>query len=118
MVESYRDLIVWQKSMDVVEEVYNVAKGFPAYERYGLWSQITRAAVSIPANIAEGSRRGSQRDFAHFVAIARGSLGEVETLLMLAVRLRYVTDRTASALLSDLTEISKMLRALRTTLLR
>lgn len=118
MVESYRDLIVWQKSMDVVEDVYQLAKEFPDYERYGLWSQITRAAVSIPANIAEGSRRGSRRDYAQFVAIARGSLGEVETFLMIAERLGYVTTNTASEVLSDLTEISKMLSALRATLLR
>ena len=118
MVESYRDLIVWQRSMDVVEDIYRLASGFPSYERYGLWSQITRAAVSIPANIAEGSRRGSRRDYAQFIAISRGSLGEVETFLLIAVRLGYVNDQDAEPVLSELTEISKMLNALRSSLLR
>lgn len=118
MVDSYRDLVVWKRSMDAVEDVYMLANGFPNYERYGLWSQITRAAVSIPANIAEGSRRGSRRDYAQFVSIARGSLGEVETFLLIAVRLGYISDDRALPLLDDLTEISKMLSALRASLLR
>lgn len=118
MVESYQDLIVWQRSMDSVEGIYQLASGFPEYERYGLWSQITRAAVSIPANIAEGSRRGSRRDYAQFVSIARGSLAELETLLLIAVRLGYVSSASANPLLSGLAEVSKMLGALRTSLLR
>ena len=118
MVDSYRDLIVWQKSMDAVEDVYRLANRFPQYERYGLWSQITRAAVSIPANIAEGSRRSSRREYAQFVSIARGSLSEVETFLLIAERLDYVQSDATASLLADLTEISKMLAGLRNSLLR
>ena len=118
MVESYRDLIVWQRSMDVVEDICRLANDFPSYERYGLWSQITPAAASIPANIAEGSRRGSRRDYAQFISIARGSLGEVETFLLIAVRLGYVSDEEATPVLSELTEVSKMIHALRANLLR
>lgn len=118
VVDSYQDLIVWQKAMDGVEEIYQLASDFPDYERYGLWSQITRAAVSIPANIAEGSRRGSRRDYAQFIAIARGSLGEVETLLMIAVRIGYVSEDRAAPILANLIEISKMLSGLRTRLLQ
>ncbi|CAN5786117.1 four helix bundle protein [soil metagenome] len=117
MVESYQDLIVWNRSMDAVEVVYELANGFPEHERYGLWSQITRAAVSIPANIAEGSRRGGRREYAHFVSIARGSLGEVETFLLIAVRLVYVKDDQTTSVMAELTEISKMLSALRGSLL-
>ena len=80
--------------------------------------RLTRAAVSIPANIAEGSRRGSRRDYAQFVAIARGSLGEVETLLMIAVRLQYVSEQSRRTNTRRFVEISKMLSGLRTSLLQ
>jgi four helix bundle protein len=115
---SHRELVVWRKSMDLAVEVYRVAAGFPAYERYGFTSQLTRAAVSVPANIAEGSGRGSIREYAHFVSIARGSLMETETLIMLAVRLGYATDGQVRPILDLVTEISKMLAVLRGKLLR
>jgi four helix bundle protein len=118
VVESYRDLIVWQKAMDAVEDVYQLAKDFPEYERYGLWSQFTRTAVSIPANIAEGSRRGSRRDYAQFVAVARGSLAEAETFLMISVRLGYIVQKQAEPEFASFDEISRMLNALRASLLR
>jgi four helix bundle protein len=112
MVRSHRELVVWQKGMDLVVEVYRVSSRFPREEVYRLTSQITRAAVSVPANIAEGYGRGQRRDYARFLAIARGSLLETETLLMLAVRLGYLSAEEAQGVLSLVTEVSKMLTRL------
>jgi four helix bundle protein len=112
-VQSYRDLIVWSKAMDLVVEVYRVSVLFPASERWRLIDQISRAVVSVPANIAEGQGRGTAKDFAQFLAIARGSLNETETYLMLAVRLGYLTTDKVEAVLALLIEVSKMLGALR-----
>jgi four helix bundle protein len=109
---SYRDLIVWTKAMDLTEAVYRVARSFPKDEIYRLTSQITRAAVSIPANIAEGNGRATSRDYAHFLAIARGSALEVETLILLAIRLEYITQNQADACLSLTDEVSRMLFAM------
>jgi four helix bundle protein len=111
-VQSHRDLMVWQKSMDLAVLVYGLAEQFPKSETYRLVSQITRAAASVPANIAEGHERGS-REFSHFLSIAKGSLMEVETLLMLAVRLNYVTESESREAFSLITEISKMISVLR-----
>lgn len=90
-VRQYSDLVAWQKAMDLVEEVYKITRGFPKEELYGLTSQLRRAAVSIPSNIAEGQSRGS-RDFMRFLSIAHGSLSESETQLLLALRLGYLTE--------------------------
>ena len=116
-IESHRDLIVWQKAMDMTVEVYRLTGRFPATETYRLTSQITRAAASVPANIAEGFSRGTTRDYAHFLAISKGSLMETETFLMLAIRLNYLNETQASSALSVITEISKMLTVLRNRLL-
>jgi len=102
--------------MDLAVEVYRLSKTFPKDETYRLTAQITRAVASVPANIAEGHARSSARDFAHFVAIAKGSLMETETFLMLAVRLGYVREEAARPVLELVTEISKMLTSLRTRL--
>ena len=112
-VQSYRDLIVWNRAMDLVVEVYRVSALFPASERWRLTDQISRAVVSVPANIAEGQGRATSKDFAHFLAIARGSLNETETYLMLAVRLGYLTTEKIEPALALLTEVSKMLGSLR-----
>lgn len=117
-IESHRDLIVWQKSMDMVVLVYQLAGCFPASENYRLTSQITRAAASVPANIAEGHGRAMTRDYARFISIAKGSLMEVETFLTLAVRLGYLKDDQAKETFSLITEISKMLTSLRNRLLQ
>ncbi len=116
-IESHRDLLVWQKAMDLAVQIYRLASLFPQNEIYRLTSQITRAAASVPANIAEGHARGTRKDYAHFLAIAKGSLMETETFLMLAVRLEYVKEGQANSALSLITEISKMLTAIRTKLL-
>jgi four helix bundle protein len=116
-VESHRDLIVWQKAMDLVVLVYELSAQFPAAEDYRLTSQITRAGVSVPANIAEGYWRSATKDYAHFLAIAKGSLMETETLLMLGVRLKYMTSEAAQPGFELLKEVEKMLTTLRRKLL-
>ncbi|MCU0379159.1 MAG: four helix bundle protein [Bacteroidales bacterium] len=89
-IKSYRDLEVWKKSMDLAVRVYDVTTEFPQAEIYGLSSQLRRAAVSIPSNIAEGSSRNSTKEFIQFLHIANGSLSEIETQLELAVRFNYI----------------------------
>jgi four helix bundle protein len=115
-VQSHRDLIVWQKAMDLAEVVYGLAAKFPKNETFRLGSQATRAAASLPANIAEGNARGTKRDYANFLSVAKGSLMETETFLMLAVRLKYLAQAEASTAFALVTEISKMLTALRNKL--
>jgi four helix bundle protein len=112
-IQSHRDLIVWQKAMDLVVEIYRHADKFPKTETYRLVSQITRAVASVPANIAEGHARSSPKEFAQFLSIAKGSLMETETFTMLAIRLGYLTNEDAAGTLGLITEISKMLTALR-----
>ena len=102
--------------MDLAVQVYRLTGQFPKNEMYRLTSQITRAAASIPANIAEGNARGSRRDYAHFLSVAKGSLNETETFLILALRLGYLREAEAAATLILITEIGKMLTALRARL--
>ncbi len=102
--------------MDLAVEIYRLAAKFPHSETYGLVAQITRAAPSVPANIAEGHARATRRDFANFVAIAKGSLMEAETFLILAVRLGYLAEDEASVAFGLIIENSKMLTALRNRL--
>jgi four helix bundle protein len=111
-VASYRDLIVWQRAMDLVDGVYTCTGTWPTSETYGLTSQVRRAVVSIPANIAEGQSRNGRNEFIHHLGIARGSLSEVETLLLIASRQRFVTDDQLGILLSSATEVGKLLRGL------
>ncbi|TAN51589.1 MAG: four helix bundle protein [Methylococcaceae bacterium] len=116
MVQHYRELIVWQKAMDLVELVYQITRQFPKEELYGLTSQLRRAAVSIPSNIAEGQARKSRAEFRNFLSIAQGSKAEAETQLLIAVRLHYISIEQAAPLLSLLEELSKMLAAIHTKL--
>lgn len=102
--------------MDLTVLVYRLSGGFPATEKYRLVDQITRSAASVPANIAEGHARASKRDFANFLAIAKGSLMETETYLMLSVRLGYLSEPEAQPALALVTEVSKMLTTLRARL--
>jgi four helix bundle protein len=110
-VKSYKDLIVWQKSMDLVV-VYHVTKGFPREELYGLTNQLRRAAVSIPSNIAEGQARNSTAEFKNFLSIARGSLAEVETQLIIAERLNYLGSEKLREIQAVQIEVNKMTNAL------
>jgi four helix bundle protein len=107
MALDYRELEVWQMSMELCEQVYGLVRQFPSDERYALGDQLRRAAVSIPSNIAEGNGRDSKSDYARFLSIARGSLFEVQTQLELAERLNYVT--VSEELKGSITRISKML---------
>ena len=111
-IKSHRDLIVWQKAMDLVESVYSASSSFPKSETYGLTAQIRRAAVSIPANIAEGQGRRLPKEFLYFLANARGSLLELDTHLELALRLGYLQADTYARLLSQLQEVGKILNGL------
>ena len=116
-IRSHRDLVVWQKAMDLTVAVYELARRFPRTEQYGLISQMTRAAASIPANIAEGNgRRGSRREYSHFLGIARGSLMERETYLALALRLGFASDEEASRVLALADEVSRMITTMRNRL--
>jgi four helix bundle protein len=116
MARSHRDLMVWQRSIKLVTAIYEISRCFPDAERYGLTSQLTRAAISVPANIAEGNARGPRRDYAQFVSVARGSLAEAETYLIIAVELGYITESQLASTLQEATEIGKMLTTLRTRL--
>ena len=111
-IKSYRDLTVWRKGMDLVVEVYRLAKKLPAEERYGLTSQMTRAAVSIPANIAEGHGRVHRKEYAQHLSIARGSLMELETHLAIAVRLDYLEKADVLPVWDLAQETGKLLNGL------
>ena len=111
MTKDYRDLIVWQKAMELVEVVYRLMKCFPSDEKFRLCDQLGRAVVSIPSNIAEGNGRESKTEYARFLGIARGSLCETETQLEIARRLGYVAD------LSEIRELALSIRRMLTSLI-
>ncbi len=115
-IKSYQDLEVWQKAMQFVTDCYRVTGEFPKSELYGLTNQMRRAAVSIPSNIAEGQARQYTKEFIQFLAIASGSLAEVETQLLISVRLGYLQEASAGELLESAGSIGRMLRALRKSL--
>jgi len=108
----YRDLKVWQLAMLLAEEAYRLGTGFPKHEVYGLTSQLQRSSVSIPSNIAEGQGRNSPNEFRHFLGIAMGSLAELETQIILAQRLNYITEQQSGKALQLADEIGKMLKGL------
>ena len=111
-VNHYRDLLVWQKSMDIVVRCYRLSSIFPGEERYGLTSQLRRAAVTVPANIAEGHGRSATKPFLNHLSIAMGSLKELETHILIAEKLGYVTETQISKLMEDCMEVGKMLNGL------
>lgn len=111
--QNFRGLRVWQLGMRIAEAAYQLSQQFPKYETYGLGSQIQRAAVSVPANIAEGHATGSTKMFLRHLAIAQGSLAELETHLMLAERIKYCNPVQVKSILTNCTEEARMLRALR-----
>jgi four helix bundle protein len=112
MVKNYADLTVWQKAMDLTAQVYELTKRLPKEEIYGITSQMRRAAISIPSNIAEGHERHSRKEFTHFISIAQGSKAELETQLLLCVRIGYFADTDISDILNLLQEVGKMLTTL------
>ncbi len=111
-VRHYRDLVVWQKAVHWVDAVYAATRGWPNDERFGLTSQVTRAAVSVPSNIAEGCARRSTGDFLRFLSIARGSLAEAETQLIIGGRRGYLSAAEEASLLEAADELSRMLSGL------
>src|SRR6266550_807522 len=107
-IRGYRDLIVWQDSMDLVVTVYRITATFPKEERYSLVNQLRRAAVSVPSNIAEGHGRSRTGDYLRHLSVAVGSLGEVETQVQIARRLEYISQNEEKRLLDACTAIGKM----------
>lgn len=111
-LKSYRDLLVWQKGIDLVVVSYRATASFPKSETYGLTSQIRRAATSIPANIAEGYGRGTRKEYLQFLMIAQGSLKELETHLIVSEKLAYLTAAQSARLLTETEELGRMLGSL------
>ena len=109
---NYKELKVWQKSMDLAEEIYKLTSKLPLDETYGLISQLKRACVSIPSNIAEGQMRHTTKEYINFLCIARGSNAEIETQLLLCHRIKYLSAEQTQNALSLVNEIGKMLNGL------
>lgn len=108
-INTYQDLIVWQVAMDLAEKVYGLVRLLPTEEKFSLSDQMRRAAVSIPSNIAEGHGRNSTKSYIHFLMIARGSKAELETQLLLCVRVGYVTQKQIDPVLAKCDEVGKMI---------
>jgi len=115
-IRSYRDLVVWQRAIDLIAEVYALSAHFPADERFGLTAQVRRAAISVAANIAEGSARATSRDLLNFLSHSRGSLKEAESLLLIAQRLQFATAAQCARAVAIGEETGRMLNALRATI--
>ena len=118
LMKSFRELRVWQKAMNLVENVYLLTRAFPKQEIYGLTSQLRRAAISIPSNIAEGHTREHIKEYLHHLSMAQASLAEVETQLEIATRLKYLEPDQLEASLVEVSSLGKQLYALRNALLR
>jgi four helix bundle protein len=115
-MNDYKNLKIWQKSVDLAVSIYNVTKIFPREEQYGLTSQIRRSAVSVPSNIAEGSGRNSKKEFMNFLSISHGSSYELETQLLIASRVGYLGQDEYQNIANDLIEIQKMNSGLKKSL--
>lgn len=109
---NHKDLEIWRESISFVEDIYKITKGFPKEEHYGLISQVRRAAVSIPSNVAEGAARNSDKEMIQFLYIALGSLSEVETQLIIAHKLEYLSNDKQNDFLNQLVKIRRMLLGL------
>mgnify|MGYP001567586834 FL=1 len=116
-MKNFKDLIVWNKAIELVVSIYKATKEFSKEEQYGLTNQIRRAVVSIPSNIAEGHMRTTNKDFRQFLAIARGSCAELETQILIAYRLSYLNDAVYQDLNTKTEEIAKMLSSLSSKLM-
>ncbi len=110
---SFKRLQIWEKGRLLVGDVYRLTRTFPKEELFGLTSQMRRAAVSVPANIAEGSQRTSEKEFAHFILIAKGSLAELHTYIFVALDLNYIKKDQADTLVQSIEELDRMIRAFR-----
>ena len=116
MVKSYEDLMVWQEAVRLVKQVYQATAPFPAEERYGLTSQMRRAAVSVPSNIAEGQARETRGEFIHFLGQARGSLAELDTQAILSLQMGFLPEHSANELRKRIVRVGKLLNGLRRSL--
>ena len=116
MINSYKDLIVWQKSMELVTEIYKITELFPKSELYGIVSQMRRASVSIPSNIAEGRKRSTRKDFKQFLIIAYASASELETQIEISKRLEFILIDNYTKMDALLLEVIKMLNKMISTL--
>ena len=112
-IKSYKDLLVWQKGIALVKKVYQLTQHFPEVEKFGLVSQMRRAAVSIPSNIAEGQCRRARREFIQFLSHSEGSVAELETQIIISIELGYCTRPQIEEITALTTELSKMLDSLR-----
>ena len=117
-IKSFHDLVAWQKSVDLAEAIYEATIDFPKSEIYGLVSQLRRSAVSVPSNIAEGHERNTTGEMLQSLGHARGSLAELETQVVLAIRLEYLAARRGDDLLNRISEIGRLLSGLRNSLKR
>ena len=108
-IKSYRDLLIWQKGIVLVKDIYEITKKFPKYERFILINQILRAAISIPSNIAEGQARHYSKEFRQFLYMALGSLAELDTQLTIAVELKYITNENLNGIGEKIVELRKMI---------
>ncbi len=111
-IKSYRDLIIWQKGIALVKEVYKLTRKFPRAETFGLMSQLRRSAISVPSNIAEGQARQHTREFRQFLFTALGSLAELDTQLYIALELNYLNTEEIAGIDEKITEIRRMIRGL------
>ncbi len=111
-INSFKDLKIWQKSIVLINQIYSLSNNFPSSEKFGLTSQINRASVSVASNIAEGWGRESKKSFIQFLRISRGSLFELDTLLIIAVNQNYLNDSDYDQLLMQINEIGKMINSL------
>ena len=111
-IKTYKDLIVWQRSIQLVTTVYSLTKTFPSDERFGLVSQLNRAVISIPSNIAEGWGRELSKNYLQFLRISRGSLMEVETMILISKKLGYINEENFKELNKEIEEVGKILQGL------
>jgi four helix bundle protein len=111
-MRNFKEYLVWQKSMDLTVVIYDVTNKFPSEEKFGLISQIRRAVVSIPSNIAEGAAASTQKHFGEYLQRSLGSAFEVETQLLLSKRLNYISDEVYTEIINQITEVQKMLYSL------
>ncbi|MFN2261370.1 MAG: four helix bundle protein [Psychroflexus sp.] len=108
-MHNYKELKIWQKSIDLVENVFHLISDFPNSEKYGLIDQIKRSAISVPSNIAEGAGRNSNKDFSRFLSISKGSLNELNTQLVISNRLNFVDNDKLNQVEESINEIQKMI---------
>ena len=111
-INDYRVLLVWQKGLGLAKQIYQLTQSFPNEERYGLTTQIRRAAVSIPSNIAEGQARSGKKEFIQFLYFARGSLAEIDTQCLIAKDLGYVSEKQYEDIYTTIDELKRMLYSL------